>query len=285
MQSTNPVFTRAPQFNAQQPAPYAQGQQYPGQPYAGPQQYPGQPYAGPQGGFPGYPQPQVQQPAKVMTLDDVITKTAITMGVLFLTAAATFMMIPIALVMPVALVSAIVGFIAVLMVSLRRTVNPAFVLAYAAIEGVFVGAFSKLFEYSWAGIVPAAVLGTFVAAGATLAAYRFLRIKITSQFRKIVTVSMWALLALLLVNLVFAFVGGGLGIRAIGPDAGPMAWLISAIAVVLAVASLLLDFDYIEQGIRNQLPASESWRGAFGLTVTMVWLYTELLRIMSYFRN
>ena len=285
MQSSNPVFTRAPQFNAQ-PTQHAPGQPYAGQPYAG-QPYAGQQaYPGQQGGFPGYPQqPQVQQPGKVMTLDDVITKTAITMGVLFLTAAATFILLPITLIYPVAIVSAIVGFVAVLMVSMRRTVNPAFVLAYAAIEGVFVGAFSKMFEYQWAGIVPAAVMGTFVAAGATLVAYKFLNIKVTSQFRRIVTVSMWALLGLLLVNLVFALFGSNLGIRAIGPEAGPLAWLISAVAVVLAVASLMIDFDFIEQGIRNRLPASESWRGAFGLTVTMVWLYTEILRIMSYFRG
>ena len=63
------------------------------------------------------------------------------------------------------------------------------------------------------------------------------------------------------------------------------AGIISAIAVVLAVANLIMDFDFVEQGIRNRLPASESWRAAFGLTITMVWLYTEILRILSYFRS
>ena len=59
----------------------------------------------------------------------------------------------------------------------------------------------------------------------------------------------------------------------------------SAVAVVLAVANLIMDFDYIERGVAMRAPASESWRAAFGLTVTMVWLYTELLRILSYFRS
>ena len=88
-----------------------------------------------------------------------------------------------------------------------------------------------------------------------------------------------------LVNLVLSLFSVNTGLVAIGPSAGPLAWIVSAVAVALAVASLIMDFDYIEQGVRNQLPASESWRGAFGLTVTMVWLYTELLRVMSYFRN
>lgn len=276
MRSTNPVFTRSEQFSqASSPA----GQQY-AQPYGAPQY-------GQQGRY-GAPAPRpTQQPSPqgVMTIDDVITKTAITMGALIVSAAITFMFLPPAFMLPALIVSGIVGFVSVLFVSLRRVVNPAFVLAYSVIEGVFIGAFSLLFETMWAGIVPAAVLATFIAAGATLAAYKFLRVKVTSRFRKIVTISTFALLGVVLVNLVVVLFGGGLGLRMIGPEAGPLAWLISAVAVVLAVANLIMDFDYIEQGIRNRLPASESWRGAFGLTVTMVWLYTEILRVLSYFRS
>ena len=271
MRSTNPVFTRSEQFQQAAPA-------Y-GQPYA-------DPYATQGYGQPGAPTPyQTRAGEGVMTIDDVITKTAITLGALIVSAAVTFLFLPVSVLYPALLVSGIVGFVAVLLVSLRRVVNPAFVLAYSIIEGVFIGAFSLLFENLYSGIVPAAVMGTFVAAGATLAAYKFLRIKVTSRFRKIVTISTFALLGVVLVNLVFALFGADLGLRGIGASAGPLAWLISAVAVVLAVANLIMDFDYIEQGIRNRLPASESWRGAFGLTVTMVWLYTEILRILSYFRQ
>ena len=267
MRSTNPVFTRSEQF--QNAAPSSQyGDTYGTQPY----------------GRPGAPAPT--QPGQgVMTIDDVITKTAITIGALIVSAAITFMFLPPTLMLPALIVSGIVGFVAVLMVSLRRVVNPAFVLAYSLIEGVFIGAFSLMFEYLYPGIVAAAVMGTFVAAGATLAAYKFLRIKVTSRFSKIVTISTFGLLGVVLFNLVFALFGADLGLRGIGPEAGPLSWLVSAVAVVLAVANLIMDFDYIEQGIRNRLPASESWRGAFGLTVTMVWLYTEILRILSYFRS
>lgn len=275
MRSTNPVFTRSESFNA--PAPY--------QAQAGYGQSDAQAYGQPTYAQPGYGQPG--QPAgQVMTVDDVITKSAITMGVLILSAAATFMFLPSALLYPTLIVSGIVAFVSVLMVSLRRVVNPAFVLLYSVIEGAFIGAFTLMFALRFdTGLVLQAVLGTFMAAGVTLFAYRFFRIKITSKFRRIVTLGTFAFLGLVLVNLVLAFFGVNLGIRTVGGGFNLLALAVSLVAIGLAVANLLMDFDYIEQGVRNQLPASESWRSAFGITVTMVWLYTELLRLMSYFRN
>ena len=286
MRSTNPVFTRSESFNA--PAPYQAPAGY-GQP--GQQGYE-QPYGQQSYGQPTYAQPGYGQPAQpagqVMTVDDVITKSAITMGVLILSAAATFMFLPPTLLLPTLIVSAIVGFVSVLLVSLRRVVNPAFVMLYSVIEGAFIGAFTLMFVHYLKfdpGFVVQAVLGTFVAAGVTLFAYRFFRIKITSKFRRIVTLGTFAFLGLVLVNLVLAVFGINLGIRTVGGGFNIIALLVSLVAIGLAVANLLMDFDYVEQGIRNRLPASESWRAAFGITVTMVWLYTELLRLMSYFRN
>jgi uncharacterized YccA/Bax inhibitor family protein len=94
-----------------------------------------------------------------------------------------------------------------------------------------------------------------------------------------------AFAGVMLINFVLSLFGVDLGLRDVGPGAGMIAILASALGVVLAVLNLIMDFDYIEQGIAMRAPASESWRGAFGLTVTMVWLYTELLRILSYFRR
>lgn len=282
MRSTNPVFTRSESFNAA-PAPY--------QAPSGPGQYQyGQPGFGQDAyGQPTYTQPEYGQPTApggVMTIDDVITKSAVTMGVLVLAAAATFMFLPASLMLPTLIISGIVGFISVLLVSLRRVVNPAFVMLYSVIEGAFIGAFTLLFANMYGtGIVLQAVLGTFLAAGVTLFAYRFFNIKVTGKFRKIVTLGTFAFLGLVLVNLGFALFGVNLGVRTIGGGFSLLAVGVSMIAIGLAIANLIMDFDYIEQGVRNRLPASESWRAAFGLTVTMVWLYTELLRIMSYFRN
>ncbi len=286
MRSTNPVFTRSEQFNQAAPASYqapaghGQGQPGYGQPGFGADQQYGQPTYQ----QPGYATPGDQR--GVMTIDDVITKSAITMGVLILSAALTFMFLPAQFLYPTLIVSGIVGFVSVLMVSLRRVVNPAFVLLYSVIEGAFIGAFSLLFATMFdTGIVLQAVIGTFIAAGVTLFAYRFFNIKVTAKFRKIVTLGTFAFLGLVLVNLGFALFGVDLGLRTVGGGISFLPIVVSMIAIGLAVANLIMDFDYIEQGVRNRLPASESWRGAFGLTVTMVWLYTELLRIMSYFRN
>lgn len=268
MRSSNPVLSKA---DWQSPTTTYDPTQ---QPNAG--------YGAPNQGYPGG-QPYVQAPTGgVMTIDDAITKSAIVMGVLVLSAAVTFMFMPVALLGPATLISALVAFGTVLLVSFRRAVNPAFVLAYAAIEGVFIGGISKVYEAAFNGIVPAAALGTFVAAGVTLAAYKFFRIKVTSKFRKMVTIGTMAYAGVLLVNFVLSFFG--LGFIGIG-QMSAFALLASAVGVGLAVFNLILDFDYIEQGVAAQAPAAESWRAAFGLTVTMVWLYVELLRLLSYFRN
>lgn len=282
MQSSNPVLSKA---EWTQSAP-AQSQSAPGQAYPGQYGAPGyDPYAQQTG-----QQPPAQRAPGVMTIDDVITKSAVTMGVLVLTAALTFQgfrsgVIPSQFLQPAMIVGALVAFGVVLLVSFRRQVKPAFVLAYAAIEGVFIGAISLIFEVLYPGIVAPAVLGTFVAAGATLGAYKFFRIRVTNKFRQMVVIGTMAYAGVLLLNLVLSLFGVNLGIISFAGEVSWIALLASAVGVGLAVFNLILDFDYIERGIALQAPASESWRGAFGLTVTMVWLYVEILRILSYFRR
>ena len=221
-----------------------------------------------------------------MTFDDVVTKTAITMGVLILAAAAAWNVIPDRYYLPGLILSGIVGFAVVLLVSFRRAISPGLVLVYAAVEGIFIGMISKLFEYNYGGIVVQAVIATFFAAGITLAAYKFFNIRVTAKFTKVVVISTVAFAALMLVNFVFSLATGSAGLRGgiVGP-VSPLAVGISAIAIVLAVFNLILDFDYIEKGVQSGAPAKESWRGAFGLTVTMVWLYIEMLRLISYIRR
>jgi uncharacterized YccA/Bax inhibitor family protein len=259
------------------------------------QAYPGyqqQAYPGQQQAYPGYPQAPTQygdansgQFAAVqgrMTIDDVLTKSAVTLGSLAAVAVLTFMFMPTPFLLPAMIVGALGSFVPVLLVSFRRKVNPAFVLAYAVIEGVFIGAVSKFYESMFSGIVPAALMATVFAAVATLAVYKFFRIKVTSKFRKMVMIGTIAYAGLLMVNLVLSFFG--LGFLSSG---GNMFLLlgISAIGIGLAVFNLIMDFDYVEQGIAMGADASESWRAAFGLTVTLVWLYVEMLRVLSYLRN
>jgi uncharacterized YccA/Bax inhibitor family protein len=308
------VFTKAAYFNGQQAqrsgvqafpgqqqysgfagqqAPY--GQQVPyGQPYVQPQYqqdysqgtYQRQPYIQ-QGSFPSQ-QPQ-QRSGYVMTLDDVITKSAITMGLLVLVAAASFWFFNTfynpALYMGALVVSTIAAFVTVLVVSMRRTVSPAAVLAYSVVEGVLIGAISMVFDSMYPGIVATAVAATFAAAGVTLLAYKGLHIKVTSRFRQMVFVGTGAFALVMMVNFVLSLLNINLGIISLTGPVGWLAALCSLIGVALAVFNLIIDFDYIERGVAAGAPASESWRAAFGLTVTMVWLYIELLRILSYFQR
>lgn len=282
MQSTNPILTKG--FNAA-PAGNAayQGQYRPD--FAPPAQPNG--YVPPSGGahLQGQQSYQQQAPQRVMTLDDVVIKAAITMSVLVAAAVVTMLFLPINLILPVAVVTGLGTFVPVLLVTLRRRVNPAFVLAYSVIEGVFIGALSLLFERLFPGIVAQAALATFVTAGVTLFAYKFFNIRVTARFRKMVLIGTAAFAAVMLLNFILAMFGADTGLRDIGPGAGMLSIVASVVGVSLAVINLVLDFDYIEQGVAQRASEDESWRAAFGLVVTMVWLYTELLRILSYFRQ
>ena len=269
LRSSNPVLSRQDAFT---PAAPQYGQAQYGQVPSGYAQYPGQ--------------APVQAPEGRMTFDDVVTKTAVTMAVLVVTAALAWNAIPDTLMFPALILSGLVGFGVVLLVALRRVVNPALVLVYAAIEGVFIGMISKYFEYLYSGIVVQAVLGTFAAAGVTLAAYKFFNIRVTPKFQKIVIISTIAFAVAMLANFLLSLAGINLGLRDGGT--GPVSLLAVGVALlgaVLAVLNLVLDFDYIEKGVAMGAPARESWRGAFGLTVTMVWLYIEILRLLSYLRR
>lgn len=282
LRSSNPILSRKDAFTPAAPQ-YGQQQGFGQQPY---QAYPQQGgFGGPQGPWTNAPAPSAQTGQGRMTLDDVITKTAVTIGILVVTAALAWNFVPDSLYFPAMILSAVVGLIAVVLVSVRRTVSPPLVIVYAAVEGVFIGMISKVFESYYTGIVAQAVVATFFAAGATLAAYKIFRIRVTAKFTKIVMISTIAFAGLMLVNFIFAIAGIG-NVRGgiVGPVSG-FSILISLVAIVLAVLNLVLDFDYVERGVEMGAPANESWRAAFGLTVTMVWLYIELLRLISYIRR
>ena len=288
LRSSNPILSKQDAFTPAAPQ-YGRstwGQAQYGQAPYGQSPYGQSPYGQAPQGSDQYGQPLQQGPSGLMTFDDVVTKTAVTMGTMVIAAALAWLLVPAALYFPALVLSGLVGFVVVLVVSFRRKVSPGLVLAYAAIEGVFIGMISKFFESLYSGIVAQAVLGTFAAAAVTLAAYKFFNIRVTSRFTKVVVIATIAFAVAMLVNFLLALAGFNLGLRDGGT--GPVSLLAVGVALlgaVLAVLNLVLDFDYIERGVAMGAPASESWRGAFGLTVTMVWLYVEILRLLSYLRR
>jgi uncharacterized YccA/Bax inhibitor family protein len=288
MQSKNPIFTRAEGFNGR--AGTNGSTSYPGY---------GQQHAGygndPSQWGTGAPGQTTTIDQGRMTIDSVVQKTGITLGVVVLAAAITWVMTPavtnqttLAPLYSLALVGALGGFVLSMVNSFKKVVSPALVLAYAALEGIFVGAFSKALEAMFAspdsgrgGLVIGAVVGTMAAVAGTLAAYKFFNIKVGAKFRMWVIGAMFGFVAVSLLDMVLGFFGSSFGFNGFGA----MGLLSSVIGLGLGVLMLILDFDYVERGIAAGLPERESWRAAFGLTVTIVWIYIELLRLLAIMRG
>ena len=276
MPSSNPAVSRfgADANGRQQPAPWAT----PAQPYGAPGQYgaPTQydPYAA--------PSPYAATTTRYMTMDDVVMKTGITFLVTVLSAAAIWAL-PGTTGWALALPAVLVGLILGLVISFKTITNPAVILAYAAIEGVFLGAFSEAFEqYFGGGIVMQAVIGTFGVFAGMLVVYKTGAIRVTPKFTRWMIGALVGVLVLMLANgIAYFFSADGLGLR----DGGPLAIVFSLVVIGVAAFSLLLDFDMADEAIRRGAPAKFAWYIAFGLLVTVVWLYLEILRLLSYFRE
>lgn len=270
MRSNNPVFNRSEEFNRSGGAAY-QG--------FGQQQYD------------GYSQPgQLTSEAPPthgrMTIDSVVQSTAITLGVTMIAAIATWLVTPAISPetgIPGSLLAAVtIGSLAAFGLSMvnsfKRVISPALVLAFAVAEGVAMGALSELFNAIYGGgIIVQAVLGTFAAFGGTLAAYKFFEIKVGNKFRTFVIAAMFGMVALSLLEVVLGMFGSNLGLF----DDGALGLVFAIAGLVLGVFMLILDFDFIEQGVANGIPERESWRASFALLVSLVWIYTNLLRILA----
>jgi uncharacterized YccA/Bax inhibitor family protein len=216
-----------------------------------------------------------------MTYEDTIVKTAISFGIL-VAGAAVGWFFPIVL-----LPAAIVGLVLGLVNTFKREPVPALVLAYAAVEGLFVGAISQVYSNLFGqGIVPMAVFGTLAVVGATLALFASGKVRASARTTKFFLVIMVGYLAFSLVNVVLMLTGvthGMFGLRSEPiPGIGiPWGVPLGILAVLLGCYSLILDFDSVQQGVRNGAPRKFAWTAAFGFMVTVVWLYLEILRIIA----
>ena len=213
-----------------------------------------------------------------MTIEDVTVRTGILLTVLVATGALTWFSGLGGLAFPAVLI----GFGLGLFISLKQSTNPALIITYAAVEGVFLGGISEVFNEAYPGIVGQAVLGTIAVAGTVLFLYRSGKIRVTPQFQKMIISATIGYAVLLLVNLVVSlFHSGGLGLF----SGGPLSMLIALFAIGLASMNLVLDFDFIAKGAERGLTERYGWLAAFGLVVTLVWLYIEILRMLSYLRQ
>lgn len=274
MRSSNPIFSRSDEFN--RTGGYATfntqgspGTRAPAGMQASPEQLE-QMYASPSA-----------TPVQTgrMTLDDVVMRTASIFAVLLVTAGLTFMMRP---GFGLVIGAGLVGFVLAMVISFSKTIRPGLILAYGAVEGVFVGGISAFYGAMYGNdVVPQAVLGTLAAFVGMLVAYRSGLVRATPKFRKVLMIAGIGYLVFAMTHFIGVMFGawgsiyfgeGGPSLLGIG---------LSAFGVVLASLFLVLDFDYIETGIRNGVPQQFAWMAAFGLVVTLVWLYLEMLRLIS----
>jgi uncharacterized YccA/Bax inhibitor family protein len=237
---------------------------------------------------------QETRASRPLSIDDVVTKTGITLAVLTAAAIVSYFLVAAspALALPLTLIGAFGGLGLVLVATFgRKQDSPAIVLSYAVLEGLFLGAISFVFanfsvsNANAGALIGEAVLGTFGVFFGMLVVYKTGAIRVTPKFTRMLVAAMFGVLALMLGNFVLALfnVGGGtgLGLR----SGGPIAIIFSLVCIGIAAFSFLIDFDAADQMIRAGAPEKAAWGIALGLTVTLVWLYLEILRLLSYLQN
>ena len=221
-----------------------------------------------------------------MTLSGTVNKTALMLVILVACGAHTWSLYsptnPGA-VMPWLIGGGIAGLVLALITCFKAAWSPVTAPMYAAAEGLFVGAVSAIFEASYPGIVVQAVTLTMGILASLLMAYKSGLIKATENFKLGVVAATGGICLVYLANFVMRMFGmEGFGFI---HESGPMAIAFSAFVVVIAALNLVLDFDFIESGVDAGAPKYMEWYGAFGLTVTLVWLYLEILRLLAKLRD
>jgi uncharacterized YccA/Bax inhibitor family protein len=215
-----------------------------------------------------------------MTIEDVVAKTGFLFAILVVVGAIAW---GANLGQGALLIGFLGGFVLAMVISFSKTIKPGLVVAYAALEGLALGTLSHYYETINPGIVSQAVIGTIAAFAGVLFMYRSGRLRATPQFTRAVMGAAIGYFILGLVSLVASFFGVGQGYGFYGVSG--LGLLLAVAGVALASFFLVLDFDQIEKGVAAGVPEKESWRASFGLMVTIVWLYLEVLRLLSILRN
>ena len=237
-----------------------------------------------------------------MTVEDTVVKTLALFGILLVTAVVGWIwtMSPVTAANPVPtmmpwIIGAMGGFVLAMVVTFtsRKKVRPGLIFGYAAFEGLFIGGISAFFEFIWPGIVMQATLATLSVVGVTLALFASGKVRASAKATKIFMIAMVGYLVFSLVNVVMmmfgafpAGSGGPFGMLSNYSIAGiPLGVIIGVLVVIMAAYSLVLDFDSVQQGVRNGAPREYGWLGAFGIMVTVVWMYIEILRLIAILRG
>ena len=224
-----------------------------------------------------------------MTIDGTINKTLVMLGLVSVAALGTYsisMENP-GLATLLGLGGAIGGFVMALIIMFARPNNPQVLMAmYALLEGLFLGSFSYMVENYYLGgsegIVLQALVGTVSVFLVMLSLYRAKIIKATEKFTLVVMSMAGAIMMIYLFNFILSFMGTSVPFL---HSSGPIGIVISLVFVGVASMFLILDFAMIENGVKYGAPKNMEWYGAFGLTMTLIWLYFEMLKLIAKLRD
>tara|TARA_B100001059_G_scaffold90070_1_gene88669 strand:+ start:616 stop:1353 length:738 start_codon:yes stop_codon:yes gene_type:complete len=211
-----------------------------------------------------------------MTIEGTVNKTAISLLLLVGTGYFTFDVIS-----PVLLIgSGIGGFILAIITVFKKEWAPITVPLYAVLEGAMLGGISYMYNSLYDGIVTNAILLTVGILVSLLIAYRSGYIKATENFKLGIFAATGGIALVYFINFIMGFFGSGLGVMSIN-NSSILSIGFSIVVVIIASLNLVLDFDFIEEGAEKGAPKFMEWYGAFGLLVTLIWLYLEILRLLA----
>ena len=218
-----------------------------------------------------------------MSYEDTIMKTVLTLGFVLVGGVVGFF-IP-----ALALPAALIGFGLAMVNIFKKKPSPALILTYGFVEGIFLGGLSGILEAQLSGIIGQALLGTGLVFGVTLALFANGKVRASARATKIFMIAGISYALFSLVNFGLQITGVNndpWGLMTSGSIAGiPLGLIIGPLVILMAAYSLVLDFTAIAQGVKAGAPRSLGWRAAFGLVLTIVWLYTEILRLIAIFRS
>ena len=217
-----------------------------------------------------------------MTYEDTIVKTVITLGATFIGGAIGFF-VPL-LALPALLIGTVLAFVNIF----KKKPSAALVLAYGLFQGIAIGGFSGVLERALPGIIGQALLATGLVIGVTLALFASGKIRASAKATKVFLIAMIAYAAFSLVNfglMVFGVSDDPWGLRGAEIFGIPFGLIIAPLVILLGAYSLVLDFTDIKQGVEQGAPRNFAWKAAFGLVLTIIWLYVEILRFIAIFRE
>jgi len=219
---------------------------------------------------------------EAMTIQGTVNKSLLMLGILMLSAMYTwnkfFALENPAAVQPYIWIGAIGGFVVALVTIFKKQYSPITAPIYALFEGLFLGAISALFEAQFPGIVMQAVTLTFGTLFGLLLAYKSGLIKATENFKLGIVAATGGIFFIYLASMILGFFGINIPLI---HESGPIGIIFSLVVVVIAALNLVLDFDFIEKGAEHGAPKYMEWYAAFGLMVTLIWLYLEILRLLA----